>query len=107
MKVKEASVKFNLAEKDIVDYEAKGFIKRCGTEYTEEDFQHLGLIRSLIKIGMKESEINKYLKLLENAGTEKEQTVLLRRYRAELLNQIHEQQQALDKIDYLIYQINH
>ena len=71
MKVKEASVKFNLAEKDIVDYEAKGFIKRCGTEYTEEDFQHLGLIRSLIKIGMKESEINKYLKLLENAGTEK------------------------------------
>ena len=106
MKIEEASKKFNVTEREIKAYEKKGFIAREGEEYTDEMFRHLGVLRTLLSMGMDEELIVRYLKLLDS-GTKQEQMALLRSYRVKLLERVHIQQQALDHIDYLIYQANH
>lgn len=104
MTIKETSQKFNLTEGDITAYEAKGFLEKSGDEYSDEDFRHLAVLRILLNAGMGENEIVRYLKLLDREGTQQEQTAILRGFRAKLLDKIHERQQELDHIDYLIYQ---
>lgn len=104
MTIKEASKKFNITEQEIADYEARGFIVSNGGEYTEKAFSHLGVLRTLLAAGMVDDTVIRYLKLLDKEGTQQEQTAILRIFRAKLLDRVHEWQQALDHIDYLIYQ---
>lgn len=48
-------------------------------------------------------EISRLVK--ENGKTKEEQIRILRKKRAELLVEIHEKQQTLDGVDYMIYEI--
>ncbi|MCD8238931.1 MAG: hypothetical protein LUC92_06340 [Clostridiales bacterium] len=41
----------------------------------------------------------------ENQGADSSQIKKLKKYRAELLDDIHTQQQCLDSIDYMLYKI--
>ena len=70
------------------------------------EFENINLICTLKKIGLKDNEISHYLNLLKMSNTEKERTLLLRAYRTQLLEEIHEKQQSLDHLDYLVYEIN-
>ncbi len=65
---------------------------------TEEEL----LLRNLKDAGCSEEEIGKYLSL-ETEGREKEQLRFLSAHRAKLLNQVHDSQEMLDCLDYLIY----
>lgn len=56
---------------------------------------------SLKNIGMSGDEIQMLIKKKD----EKEQMLQLRKYRCFLLEEIHEKQKALDKLDYIIYQM--
>ncbi len=55
-------------------------------------------IYSLAKAGLSEEEINQISKCEDNEM----QIRLLRKYRYRLLDEIHEKQQSLDEIDYMI-----
>ena len=55
----------------------------------------------LIGIGLTEQEIQAVLA----AGSGEEQVRLLRRGRGRVLEDLHDKQQALDRLDYFIYQI--
>ena len=55
----------------------------------------------LIGIGLTEQEVRAVLA----AGSGEEQVRLLRRGRGRVLEDLHDKQQALDRLDYFIYQI--
>ena len=55
----------------------------------------------LIGIGLTEQEVRAVLA----AGNGEEQVRLLRRGRGRVLEDLHDKQQALDRLDYFIYQI--
>lgn len=55
----------------------------------------------LIGIGLTEQEVQAVLA----AGSGEEQVRLLRRGRGRVLEDLHDKQQALDRLDYFIYQI--
>ena len=48
-------------------------------------------------------EITKQLE--KNGRTEEEQIRILRKSRAQLLDEIHEKQQQLDRLDYMLYEM--
>lgn len=106
MTIVEASKRFNLSTNEIERYLEEGYIEKSGEELNESDFAHIGLISTLLKAGMSRQDVCRYLELLKLQGTENERIRLLRIYRAELLDEIHEKQQSLDHIDYIIYEIN-
>lgn len=106
MTIDEASKRFNLSENEIQRYIKEGYIEKSGEQLNESDFEHIGLIGTLLKTGMSRQDVCRYLELLKVQGTENERILLLRTYRAELLDEIHEKQQSLDHIDYIVYEIN-
>ena len=51
-------------------------------------------------------ELEKITKQLEQTGNTKEEQIrIIRKGRAELLDEIHEKQQQLDRLDYMLYQM--
>lgn len=60
------------------------------------------LLRNLKDAGCSEADIERYFKLRAE-GRELEQSRFLAAYRVKLLDQIHESQEKLDCLDYLIY----
>ena len=64
------------------------------------------LLRNLKDAGCSEADIERYFKLRAE-GRVLEQFRFLSAHRVKLLDQIHESQEKLDCLDYLIYQIEH
>ena len=64
------------------------------------------LLRNLKDAGCSEADIERYLKLRAE-GKELEQSRFLSAHRVKLLEQIHESQEKLDCLDYLIYNMIH
>ncbi len=59
-----------------------------------------------MKAGLNIDVLKKYLSLLENkTGSKEEQIKILRKRRFKLLEDIHEKQQSLDELDYMIDEI--
>lgn len=61
-------------------------------------------IHFLKKAGMDEENLSQMKKLQKEDGKE-EMVRILRKFRFEVLEKIHEKQQCLDSLDYLIYKI--
>lgn len=63
-------------------------------------------IRFLSGIGRQEMTLEEITKQLEKNGrTEEEQIRIIRKSRAQLLDEIHGKQQLLDRLDYMLYQM--
>lgn len=107
MTIQQASVQFNVTEAEIAEYVEKGLLSHTDEGFAEQDFRHVGLVRSLLVMGMEEQTIRRYLSLLGRDNSQREQVNLLRKFRAHLLERIHRHQQSLDQIDYLIYHTTH
>ncbi|MDO4285759.1 MAG: MerR family transcriptional regulator [Eubacteriales bacterium] len=73
--------------------------------YTEADLETLGLIGTLMRAGFSREETKQYLMLGEKQKadwTSAVQIRMLRKHRSSLLENIHEKQQLLDSIDFMI-----
>ncbi len=66
--------------------------------------EHNLLLRNLKDAGCNEETINKYFQLQEE-GREKEQYRLLSQHRRSLLDKMHNSQNMIDCLDYLIYSL--
>lgn len=103
MTINEASKRFHISIDKMKSYEDKGLLEHTTLEdgtfdYTEEEIGRVGVICSLLKSGMDPRDLKKYLR-----GEDKEEQIrILRKQRCELLDNIHDKQQVLDEIDYLI-----
>ena len=83
-------------------YEESGLLTHAtlsdGTpDYRESDVRRIGLINKLFKSGMTADEVKSY-----HATDRNGQLRILRKQRCLLLDEIHDKQQLLDEVDYLI-----
>lgn len=108
MTLNEASKRFHISMEKLKSYEENNLLEHKtladGTfDYTETELQRVGLIHSLLKSGMNIDILKRYLKLLnDKTGSKEEQIRILRKQRYQLLDDIHDKQQTLDEIDYII-----
>lgn len=108
MTLNEASKRFHISMEKLKSYEENNLLEHKtladGTfDYTETELQRVGLIHSLLKSGMDIDILKRYLKLLnDKTGSKEEQIRILRKQRYQLLDDIHDKQQTLDEIDYII-----
>lgn len=108
MTLNEASKRFHISMEKLKSYEENGFLEHQtlsdGTfDYTETDLRRIGLVHSLIKSGMNMDVLKKYLRLLSDKTASKEEQIqILRKQRYQLLDDIHDKQQTLDELDYMI-----
>lgn len=108
MTLNEASKRFHISMEKLKAYEDSGLLEHQtladGTfDYTETELRRIGLIHSLLKSGMDMQALKRYLRLLDDkTGSKEEQIRILRRQRCQLLDDIHDKQQTLDELDYMI-----
>lgn len=111
MTLNEASRRFHISVEKLNFYEENGLLEHRilldgVPDYTEADLRRMGLIHSLLKAGLNIDTLKTYLSLLEKkAGSKEEQIKILRKQRFKLLDDIHEKQQSLDALDYMIGEI--
>lgn len=111
MTLDEASRQFHISIEKLKFCEENGFLE-CREflddvpDYTEDELRKVALIQSLLKAGFETNALKKYLVLRnENKEDRKEKIRLLRKQRFQLLDEIHDKQQSLDEIDYMIERI--
>lgn len=111
MTLNEASKRFHISMEKLKTYEESGLLEyqtlADGTfDYTETELRRIGLIHSLLKSGMDMEALKKYLHLLDDkVGNKEERIRILRMQRYRLLDEIHDKQQTLDELDYMIMKI--
>jgi hypothetical protein len=86
-------------ENELKYYSEAGLLPAAG-EYSEDDLHRVALIHSLLKAGLEREEVKRFL-----TEREEEQVRMLRKLRCRMICDMHEQQQEIDKIDYLIREI--
>lgn len=114
MTLTEAGTRFSISIENLKFYEENGLLK-CSRQkngipdYTEEDLGSVGLIQFLLKAGFDMDTLKQYFSLSAGssagAGNKSERIRLLRGQRYRLLDEIHEKQQSLDELDYMIEKI--
>lgn len=108
MTLNEASRRFHISMEKLKNYEENNLLEHQtladGTfDYTETELRRVGLIHSLVKSGMDMETLKKYLRLLNDETSSKEEQIrILRKQRYQLLDDIHDKQQILDELDYVI-----
>lgn len=108
MTLNEASRRFHISMEKLKSYEENDLLEHQtladGTfDYTETELRRVGLIHSLLKSGMNMDSLKRYLQLLnDKTGNKEEQIRILRKQRCKLLDDIHDKQQTLDEIDFMI-----
>ncbi|HIS98645.1 MAG TPA: hypothetical protein IAA59_00275 [Candidatus Faecaligallichristensenella faecipullorum] len=104
MTLVEAGRKYSVPMNTLKRYIAWGFIRPQGPEeYRDEDFERLGLVDALLNAGFSPMETNRYLMLDGRRAAAEEQMVMLNAKRKALLDEIHQKQQALDHLDFIIW----
>ena len=112
MKRNEISKHFQVDINSFRKYEENGFLRHQVLadetfDDTEAELHRAGLIRFLLRTGLDMVTVKRYLELLDgNRQNCEEQVRILRKQRYKLLDDIHDKQQLLDGIDYLICEIN-
>lgn len=108
MTLNEASKRFKISIEKLKSYEENGLLEHQtladGTfDYTETELRRIGVIGSLLDSGMETEEIKRYLRLQNDKGSSREEQIrILRKQRCKLLDNIHDKQQVLDELDYMI-----
>lgn len=111
MTLQEAAIRFQIHMEKLDFYEKNGLLE-CRQfingipDYTEDELRRVGLIHSLLKAGFDIDSLKKYFSLtVHNEADKKEKIRLLRKQRCRLLDEIHDRQQSLDELDYMIENI--
>lgn len=111
MTLDEVSRQFHISMEKLKFCEKNGLLK-CKQfvdnipDYTEDEMHKVALIQSLLKAGFETNALKNFFTLCnEDEEDRKEKIRLLRKHRFQLLDEIHEKQQSLDEIDYMIERI--
>ena len=90
------SQKFHISMTSLKRYEKAGLFENISTN---QDIQRLSLILSLEKVGLSLKQIQEYI------NHEQSRLNILKCQRNELLDMIHQEQENLEILDCLIYQL--
>ena len=78
-------------------------VREC--ERAIEELEQLQLLDDLARLGLGVGELRQMKELMEGSRTEENQLRLLKKWRFQMLDEIHGKQQSLDRLDYVIYKI--
>lgn len=108
MTIAEAAEHFCISRSKLEYYEWNGLFdshrKFDGSiDYCDETLEYIGLIELLLSAGLSMDTLKNYLESLGNdKASNEEQIRILIKQRYILLDNIHEKQKILDKLDYII-----
>ena len=110
MTIKEVNERYNVPMEILREYESWGL---CGAvkkvmdtwQYDDTDLERLSLIMTLHDIGFESSEVETYMKLLEQEGTESQRMRMLNQKRGSTLDEIHFREKQMERLDYLRHNI--
>ncbi|HIX29698.1 MAG TPA: MerR family transcriptional regulator [Candidatus Blautia stercoravium] len=111
MTLQEASQSFHIDMETLCFYERSNLLqgkkgKDGQNDYTVSELQHVLQFGGFLKMGMDPHTLKHFMELVESkTDTSMEQIRILRTYRYQLIEEIHDKQQALDQLDYLIHEI--
>ena len=100
MTKQEIAQRFNVPQRVLDEYEKNIRSDTAGT-YNDTDLALLSKIVTLYEIGFSSGQVQEYLKTSEKSA----QLILLNQKRQELLNALHQQEERLDKLDFLRYKL--
>lgn len=112
MTLKEISSHFHIGMETLCFYQDNRLLtgKRGSSgemEYQDEDIERAVQMHFLLKAGMDLESVKRFAALCEEGThTRAAQIRILRKYRYQLLEEIHQKQQMLDRLDYLIREIH-
>lgn len=97
MTIREVSERYNIPMEILKEYETwarkRAAQKTVGAwQYDDADLERLSLVLSLHEMGFDSREVELYLKLLGQEGTEAQRIRMLSQKRSRLLEQIHTQE---------------
>ena len=79
----------------------------CEYEYGQEDMEKLSPIMTLYDAGFNSTEVEQFIR--DNNKSDKDMTaeriMMIRKKRNSVLDELHSKQRQLDKLDYLIYEL--
>lgn len=110
MRLVEASSHFGISEQKLRNYEIHGLL-HCheedgDMEYSEKELEQLFKFHFLVEAGMDIDSMKQLMFLQQRDDSQEKQIRVLRKFRFEMLDDIHKKQQCLDSVDFLIRQIS-
>lgn len=110
MNIEEASEFFEMNPEIIREYEKQGFLQVCKNndgqiEIHDKDAHRLCLINTFLNAGSETAVLKRFLRLWDEKLDKLEQIQILKKQRFNVLDKIHEKQQLLDRIDYMIQKV--
>lgn len=111
MTIEETSKRYNIPIEILKMYEKWnlcGEVKNImgSRKYDDKDIERLGMIMTLHNMGFNNSEIEKYMRLyLKGEESDGAMIEIIKKKRAETLDEIHFQEKRLQDLDYLKYKI--
>ena len=110
MTIQEVSERYHIPVEILKEYESweiNGSAKKemGAWQYDDTDLERLSLIISLHDMGFESQEVESYMKLLGQEGTETQRMRMLNKKRYSILDNIHAQEKLLEQLDYLRYHI--
>ena len=108
MAINEISKRLQISADKLREYEVNGFLENITRteelpEHSEQFIRRICLINFLLKSGMDPNSLKSYLHMLDGKTESREEQVrILRKQRCKLLEEIHDKQQILDELDYMI-----
>ena len=110
MTIQEVSERYQIPMEILKEYESWGMDGAAGKtvgawQYDDTDLERLGLILSLRDMGFESPEVESYMRLLGQQGTEAQRLRMLDQKRGHTLDEIHLRERQLERLDYLRYHI--
>lgn len=104
MTLEELGNRIHIEVKELEQYTHQGLLNLEEIE-SEEGLEQLKLLDDLARLGLGIGELRQMKELMEGSRTEENQLRLLKKWRFQMLDEIHGKQQSLDRLDYVIYKI--
>ena len=104
MTLEELGDRIHIEVKELEQYMRQGLLNLEEIQ-SEERLEQLRLLDDLARLGLGIGELRQMNGLMEGSRTVENQLRLLKKWRFQMLDEIHGKQQSLDRLDYVIYKI--
>ena len=108
MDIEDANRKYRIPKKILKEYESWGLCSASMSsagEYDDSDLERLSVMMTLHDIGFSPSEVETYMRLLENDGSGSARLRMQEKKRETALEDIHLRELKLERLDYLRHEL--
>lgn len=102
--LEELGNRIHIEVKELEQYKIQGLLIPEEIQ-NEKELEQLQLLDDLARLGLGIGELRQMRELMKGKESEESQLRLLKKWRFQMLDEIHGKQQSLDRLDYVIYKI--